>query len=286
MKKPVVFICHSSKNKEFVRGLVRRLNADGIDTWLDEVEINVGEFIHQKVNEGLKKSDLFIIVLSSASVESRWVQEELSSASNIEKYSNRGIFILPLLLEECDVPPLLLDRRYANFKDDTDSGYQELLDSIYHHFRKAHPEVNVSEIPISELNESLIQALGEDPKKIADLPPRHFEELVARLLSKKGYIVMLTPITHDGGFDIIAESRSISGIAPQKILVQCKRYRRPVGVNDIRQLIGTLVIFGGDRAVFATSSYFTKAAKLLAAYQRISLVDADALSHWIKESDS
>src|SRR5438067_4753769 len=104
MQKPVIFICYSNKDKEFVRGLVTRLNADGIETWFDEVEIRIGESIHQKVNDGLNKSDFFVIVLSRSSVESRWVQNELSSASNIEKYSKNGVFILPLLLEECDVP--------------------------------------------------------------------------------------------------------------------------------------------------------------------------------------
>jgi hypothetical protein len=284
MKKPVVFICHSNKNKEFVRNLVKRLNTDGIDTWLDEVEISVGEFIHQKVNEGLKKSDLFIIVLSRASVESRWVQEELSSASNIEKYSNRGIFILPLLLEECDVPPLLLDRRYANFKDDPESAYQELLDSIYQHFHKAHPEVNVSEIPVAELNETLIEVLAENPQKLADLPPRHFEQLVARLLAKKGYEVQLTPITQDGGYNIIARSRPDASSPPEETFVQCKKYRRPVGVSDITQLIGVLVLLGGERGALFTSSYFTKAAKQLALNQRIDLVDGQMLSKWLRAS--
>ena len=95
-KNPVIFLSHSSPNKDFVRGLAKKLKKDNIDVWLDELEIKIGESIHQKVNEGLKKSDFFAIVLSEASVNSKWVQEELSSASSIEKYNKKGIFIFGL----------------------------------------------------------------------------------------------------------------------------------------------------------------------------------------------
>ena len=134
-KKPTVFMSHNSRDKAFVRRLANKLKVDGIDVWLDEIEIKIGESIHQKVNDGIAKSDFFAIVLSQSSVDSKWVQDELSSASSIEKYQDRGIFILPILIEECDVPPLLLDRRYANFSEDEEAAYVELLDSLFHHYQ-------------------------------------------------------------------------------------------------------------------------------------------------------
>src|SRR5215208_1319107 len=104
MERPTVFLSHSHKDAKFARDLRTRLDADGIDAWLDAVEIKVGDTIHEKVNEGLRRSDFFAIVLSTTSVNSRWVQDELSSASSLEKYSKTGVFLLPILLEECDVP--------------------------------------------------------------------------------------------------------------------------------------------------------------------------------------
>src|SRR5271166_764020 len=109
MNIPTVFLCHSSSDKLFVRKLAERLRSDRIDIWLDELEITVGESIHEKVNEGLKRSDFFAVVLSRGSIHSKWVREELSSASSMEKYDSVGIFVLPILLEDCDVPPLLRD---------------------------------------------------------------------------------------------------------------------------------------------------------------------------------
>ncbi len=52
-EKPKIFICHSSKDKSFVRELVQRLAQDGIETWFDELEIRIGESIHEKINDGL-----------------------------------------------------------------------------------------------------------------------------------------------------------------------------------------------------------------------------------------
>src|SRR5205814_9597431 len=124
------------------------------------------------------------------------------------------------LLEECDVPPLLLDRRYANLKDDPESAYQELLDSLYHHFLRLHPGTNLSDIPNLELNTTLMRGLGKDSHSFSDLAPRHFEELVAALLSRKGFNTKLTAATRDGGFDIVAESRALPGLSSLKLLVQ------------------------------------------------------------------
>ncbi len=159
MSLPIVFLCHSSNDKPFVRTLAERLRSDRIDIWLDELEISVGESIHEKVNEGLKTSDFFVVVLSRASVRSRWVREELSSASSMEKYDKAGVFVLPLLLEDCDVPPLLRDRKYAAFIDSFESGYHDLLDAIRHHFRRRYPHTDILQTHSQEVNS--IERLGE-----------------------------------------------------------------------------------------------------------------------------
>ena len=54
-------------------------------------------------------------------------------------------------------------------------------------------------------NYALIDRLRRQPQAIYELPPRKFEELVADLLVDLGYEVQLTPATHDGGKDILAQ---------------------------------------------------------------------------------
>lgn len=283
MKKPKIFVCHSSKDQAFVRWLVARLKEDGIETWFDEVEIKIGEPIYQKINEGLKHSDFFAIVLSKASVVSKWVQEELGSASNMEKYSNRGIFVLPLLLEKCDVPPLLLNRRYANFNEDKEAAYSELADAIYHHFKAKHPDIDVEQIATPDVDSLFADALGRHPDLLEKLSPRQFEDVVALVFRKFGYKTTMTPLTKDGGYDIIVQLDMPEGISPQRFIVECKRYsqRNRVGVDVVRALMGTLFETNADRGIIVTTSHFTKGAIETAKKTRLDLVDRDALVKWL-----
>ena len=281
-KKPTVFMSHNSRDKAFVRRLANKLKVDGIDVWLDEIEIKIGESIHQKVNDGIAKSDFFAIVLSQSSVDSKWVQDELSSASSIEKYQDRGIFILPILIEECDVPPLLLDRRYANFSEDEEAAYVELLDSLFHHYQAAHPDVVLPPASHKLLDDpDKLDYVLRDPSVLYDLTPRAFEELVAELLDGMGYEVTLTPMAKDGGKDIIATKEGIPGTKPETIIVECKRTKHPISVSQIRQLWGMIASERKGRGMIVTTSYFTRSAKEVAENAPIDLVDFEALKKWL-----
>jgi hypothetical protein len=59
-------------------------------------------------------------------VTSKWVQEELNAAL-MTQVAKGGTFILPLLLEDCTLPPLLAHRKHADFRSDFTSGLTELL---------------------------------------------------------------------------------------------------------------------------------------------------------------
>ncbi len=284
-RRPVIFLSHNRRDKNVVRNLREKLKADGVDVWLDEIEIRVGESIHQKVNEGLSKSDFFAIVLSQASVKSKWVQEELSSASSMEKYQKKGIFILPILIESCDVPPLLLDRRYANFVEDEDAAYAELLDSIFHHFGTLHPEVAIPpEASALTLDLHKLEYVRRDASVLHSLSPRAFEELVAGLISRMGYQVELTSVSRDGGKDIIAMKQGLPGTKPEVIFVECKRTKQPVSVQAVREMYGLLASEGKAKGIIVTTSYFTGAAKDFAAKVPIDLVDFEALKDWLKRN--
>lgn len=279
MKKPLIFICHSSRDKSFVRDLTKRLNGCGVETWIDELEIKVGQSVHEKINEGLEKSDFLVVVFSKASVESRWVREELNSAASLEKLKNIGTFILPALIEKCDVPPLLLDRRYANFLDDPEAAFKELLDSIFHHFKDRHPEVQLPEFKPPTIDQAFLKGLGKDPSELLELPPRAFEQLVSLLFYNLGFEVQVTPITKDGGADVVAVKNLAPGLSPIKTIVECKRYStgHKVGVEIVRQLHGALQAFNADRGIIVTTSDFTADARNLAHDLSIDLIDGKNL---------
>ena len=63
----------------------------------------------------------------------------------------------------------------------------------------------------------------------------------------------------DFGGDIIAR-----GFLFSKIVVQCKSYRRPVGVRAVQEVCAAKLYYNASRAAVATNSTFTKQAKELA----------------------
>lgn len=120
-----VFVSHASKDKDFVDRLVSDLAARGVPVWYDKLDVRLGDSIPGKINSGISEAKYFLIVLSPAAVKSKWVQEELNAAL-MRQVASAGTFLLPVLVEDCDVPPLLGHRRFADFHESYEAGLEEL----------------------------------------------------------------------------------------------------------------------------------------------------------------
>lgn len=113
---------------------------------------------------------------------------------------------------------------------------------------------------ISTINTSLLSKIAQNPKLLHECSPREFEELVCEMLDKKGYKVNLTSQTKDGGKDIIIVENNLLGSF--LIYVECKHCspERPIGVNLVRELYGTISADEATAGLLITSSYFSKDA--------------------------
>src|SRR3989442_10851082 len=98
-KMPNVFISYSRSDRKDVEEIAQKLISRGIRVWYDQWEIGIGDSIVQKINDGISSADYLLVALSSASVKSHWVQEELSAATAL--LAEKGSFILPVLLDDC-----------------------------------------------------------------------------------------------------------------------------------------------------------------------------------------
>ena len=119
-----VFLSHNHKDKEFVRKLNADLQKRGIKTWFDEAEILVGDSLMVKIQTAIDEMDYLAVVISSSSVKSQWVTEEVKMAFNEEIYS-RKVKVLPLWLDDCEMPGFLRDKAYADFR--SPEGYADAL---------------------------------------------------------------------------------------------------------------------------------------------------------------
>jgi hypothetical protein len=124
-----IFLSHTGADKEFVRGLAQELRMLQYRIWLDEWEVAPGDSIVDKIFEGLRASDTIIVVLSPASVQSRWVKEELTAAT-MRRIVEANIRILPILIADCEIPDSIRHICYADFRVDFETGFARVLDAI------------------------------------------------------------------------------------------------------------------------------------------------------------
>lgn len=122
-----VFLSHSNIDKVAVRRLARDLREHDIDVWLDEWEIKVGDSISQKIEQGLMEANYLLIWLTKSAVQSGWVDREWR-VKFLEEVSQKRVIVLPILAEDIELPQLLHDKKYADFRDDYTKGLWQILD--------------------------------------------------------------------------------------------------------------------------------------------------------------
>lgn len=91
------------------------LRTAGIDVWIDDLEINIGDSLIAKIADGIENADCVMAFISSHSVGSAWVQKELSIAMTTE-IATRRLVVMPILLDQCEIPFFLIDKLYADFR--------------------------------------------------------------------------------------------------------------------------------------------------------------------------
>lgn len=124
-----IFISYSSTDQIVAAKVAEKLRSMGFGVTYAETDLLVGDSIPEYINDGLTDMDYFIIFMSMASTSSRFVKDEFDGAKALE-WSRRRAIILPALLENCPIPPLLAAKKYANFSNSFERGMQELTRSI------------------------------------------------------------------------------------------------------------------------------------------------------------
>lgn len=112
-----VFLCHATQDKPDVRKLYKQLNSEGIDVWLDEEKLIPGQNWRLEIPKAVRSSDVIIVCLSGNSISKEgFVQSEIKTALDFATEKPEGtIFIVPLRLEECEVPESLRHLQWVNY---------------------------------------------------------------------------------------------------------------------------------------------------------------------------
>lgn len=132
------------------------------------------------------------------------------------------------------------------------------------------------------VNDELLRFLARHPEALREVGWRKFEEIVAELLARSGFIAELQRGTKDGGIDVIAAKHAHFG--DLLMLVQCKQTANPVSVEIVREMYGVTMQRRATMGIVATTSYFTRDAK---EFQKpvaatLTLRDFEDLTRWLR----
>ena len=130
-----VFICHSSKDKQFIiDNIIKIFKKHKIKYWFDTEQISFGDPITQKIEEGLRKSKYVMPCLSENLLRSNWTRAEYSAILNAEFQGHSERVTVPIKLDNCNknnIPMLLQDKKRVDISNQTE--FEEFID-----FLKAH----------------------------------------------------------------------------------------------------------------------------------------------------
>ncbi|MEN8134439.1 MAG: toll/interleukin-1 receptor domain-containing protein [Thermodesulfobacteriota bacterium] len=124
-----IFISYSHENKEFVDKLAMQLVHRNVNVWLDRWELSIGDSIIDKVQEAVDGASALLVILSKASIASEWCKRELSSGF-LRELEEKRVVVMPVLLENCDVPLFARGKLYADFRTNFDDGLRTVVEGI------------------------------------------------------------------------------------------------------------------------------------------------------------
>jgi hypothetical protein len=125
-----IFLCHASEDKAAVIDIYRRLQRKGLRPWLDKMDLRPGQAWDHEIRKAIRSSRFVLVFLSSTSVAKRgYVQKEFALALDVLAEMPEGqIFIIPVRLDDCEVPDRFRHLHYADLFDS--SGLDAIIAAI------------------------------------------------------------------------------------------------------------------------------------------------------------
>jgi len=123
-----VFLSYSSIDRPFVRRLAGRIRKAGFDVWLDELEVLPGDSIATRLAQALEGCRVVVVVISEASLKSRWLRYELNIA--MERMVKGLCRVIPVLKDSVQPPPEIKGIAYADFRGSGHSGFSALVSAL------------------------------------------------------------------------------------------------------------------------------------------------------------
>lgn len=127
-----LFISYSRVDESFAKKLAGDLRRHYIPVWLDDLALRTGDNWPQIIAAAIGKCQAVLVIISSDSVASQWVERELSLADK------KGKSILPLLYHPTPLPAWF-DLRFGDVQraDFSQGDYQANFNKLLHDIQDA-----------------------------------------------------------------------------------------------------------------------------------------------------
>ncbi|HSG38310.1 MAG TPA: TIR domain-containing protein, partial [Thermoanaerobaculia bacterium] len=109
-----VFLSYARADAGQVRRLAENLHNAGLDVFFDEWEIGPGDVLVHRLDHGLLNSRNGVLCVTPTSLSRPWVLEEY--AAMVTRAVDRKLRLIPVLLTDAELPPLLASRVWIDLR--------------------------------------------------------------------------------------------------------------------------------------------------------------------------
>lgn len=128
-----IFMSYSRRELGFVDDLVSKLEDKGYDVWLDYRVLIPGSPWKEQIEKGLNESDTVLLVVSKASLASKYVALEWQHFLEMKKR------LILLIFEAVDIPAELEKYEWIDFRGSYKAGLAELFSQLEKPIQEDHP---------------------------------------------------------------------------------------------------------------------------------------------------
>jgi hypothetical protein len=93
------FISYSSQDQSFAERLYADLQSKGVRCWFAPEDLKIGDKFWHRIDESIRLYDKLLVVLSEHSVQSDWVEIEVTTAMEKEHHQQKEV-LFPVRLDE------------------------------------------------------------------------------------------------------------------------------------------------------------------------------------------
>ena len=120
------FISYSHTDAAWVQTLAENLHRADLDVWFDQWETSPGDVLARALDRGLAAAANGILVVGRDALDKPFVLEEYAAVWH--RAVTEGIRLIPVVIADVKLPPLLASRIWIDFRDE--AVYQSNLERL------------------------------------------------------------------------------------------------------------------------------------------------------------